>query len=177
LQGNSQSIGIFLGLSVHDTSQVIGSALTYSSLYSNELVLKIATITKLSRNLLLAGVVPYFSHSFNSSAASSNLSKFQQIKQYTPVFVFAFVGMSGLRSLGDLTIPLSLASEWKSVYYTIGGGSQYLLGTALAGVGLQMNFKSVTQFGYTPFVVGLLSSGIVASTGFVSCLVMSRLFL
>lgn len=51
--------GLFLGLSVHDTSQVIGSALTYSSVYGDDQVLKTAAVTKLTRNLMLAGVVPY----------------------------------------------------------------------------------------------------------------------
>ena len=38
----SQQIGMFLGLAVHDTSQAIGSALTYSTVYGDDEVLKFA---------------------------------------------------------------------------------------------------------------------------------------
>lgn len=54
----SEQIGLFLGTAVHDTSQVIGSALTYSEMYKDEVVLKAAAVTKLTRNLFLAGVIP-----------------------------------------------------------------------------------------------------------------------
>lgn len=179
---SSQQIGLFLGLSVHDTSQVIGSALTYSTLYGDELVLKIATITKLSRNILLAGVVPYLSMQYNTNTdTATSMSKFDQFKKYTPTFVFAFVGISLLRSIGDLTMASSGSAffvldpaAWKQTYNFIGGplGTQYLLGTALAGVGLQMKLSSLQGVGYKPFLVGLSGAGIVASTGFASASVM-----
>ncbi|KAH9260475.1 hypothetical protein BASA81_001645 [Batrachochytrium salamandrivorans] len=177
--GNSQQIGLFLGLSVHDTSQVIGSALTYSSVYGDELVLKIATITKLSRNILLAGVVPYLSMQYNTNPGQ--LSKVEQFKKYTPQFVFAFVGMSLVRSVGDFTLTnygsafgVLDPATWKQVYNFVGGplGTQYLLGTALAGVGLQMKLSQLKGVGYKPFLVGLSGAGIVAGTGFASASVM-----
>merc|ERR1711907_344849 len=50
---SSEQVGLFLGLAIHDTSQVIGSALTYKMVYDDELALQVAAITKLSRNLCL----------------------------------------------------------------------------------------------------------------------------
>ncbi len=56
---NSTQIGVFLGLAVHDTSQVMGAAATYAATYGNAAVLKAAAVTKLTRNLCLAGALPY----------------------------------------------------------------------------------------------------------------------
>ena len=45
--------GIFLGVGIHDTSQVLAAAMVHNDLYQNSKVLEIATITKLLRNLFL----------------------------------------------------------------------------------------------------------------------------
>ena len=54
----SETVGLFLGTAVHDTSQVVGAALTYRQMYADDVVLRVATVTKLTRNLFLAGVIP-----------------------------------------------------------------------------------------------------------------------
>jgi len=43
----SAAIGLFLGTAVHDTSQVVGAALTYRQIYADDAVLRVATVTKL----------------------------------------------------------------------------------------------------------------------------------
>ena len=58
MMDSSQQIGTFIGLAIHDTSQVMGAALTYDSVFGDEVVLKTAALTKLTRNLFLAAVVP-----------------------------------------------------------------------------------------------------------------------
>ena len=58
LLGSSETIGLFLGTAVHDTSQVVGAALTYRQIYADDVVLRVATVTKLTRNMFLAGVIP-----------------------------------------------------------------------------------------------------------------------
>ena len=56
--GRSETIGLFLGTAVHDTSQVVGAALTYKQVYNDDIVLRVATVTKLTRNIFLAAVIP-----------------------------------------------------------------------------------------------------------------------
>ena len=56
--GSSETIGLFLGTAVHDTSQVVGAALTYKQVYDDDVVLRVATVTKLTRNIFLAAVIP-----------------------------------------------------------------------------------------------------------------------
>ncbi len=58
LLGSSETIGLFLGTAVHDTSQVVGAALTYKQVYGDDVVLRVATVTKLTRNIFLAAVIP-----------------------------------------------------------------------------------------------------------------------
>ena len=58
LLDRSETIGLFLGTAVHDTSQVVGAALTYKQVYGDDVVLRVATVTKLTRNIFLAAVIP-----------------------------------------------------------------------------------------------------------------------
>ena len=54
----SEAVGLFLGTAVHDTSQVVGAAMTYRELFHDDKVLQATTVTKLVRNLFLPVVVP-----------------------------------------------------------------------------------------------------------------------
>ena len=56
--GSSETIGLFLGTAVHDTSQVVGAALTYKQVYDDDVVLRVATVTKLTRNIFSPPVIP-----------------------------------------------------------------------------------------------------------------------
>lgn len=57
LFSSSEQVGVFLGTAIHDTSQVMGAAITYSEIYNDDVALKVAALTKLTRNLFLAGCV------------------------------------------------------------------------------------------------------------------------
>jgi uncharacterized integral membrane protein (TIGR00698 family) len=190
---SSEQIGIFLGLAVHDTSQVIGSALTYQNVYHDNQVLNTAAVTKLTRNLCLAGVVPYFAiQAAAASAATNNSSTHHQpqislissLKKYTPIFVLGFIGASAIRSVGDFSLAnneifnnlafgLWNKQDWIYIHKTIGDviGTKYLLGTAMAGVGLSTNLSSLQGVGIKPFVVGFIGASTVAFTGFCSATV------
>ena len=190
----SQQIGMFLGLAVHDTSQAIGSALTYSTVYGDDEVLKFAAITKLSRNLFLAGVVPGLAYANakregllkSTSKGASLMPTMTEVVQYVPGFVVGFVGMSMLRTAGDVSLDsygaamgLLDASQWKALTSVVGNdiGSHYLLGTAMAAVGLNTNAGALRGVGAKPFVVGLAGAGVVAGTGFLSTVLLGTLFL
>lgn len=107
-----------------------------------------ATITKLTRNLFLAGVIPgltyYTARQENKMDTSqSMIPSFQQFKKYFPGFVAGFIAMSLLRSAGDFSLASSGAAfaifdqdTWKWMTNTIGNdiGSHYLLGTAMVSL-------------------------------------------
>lgn len=75
-----KSAGVFLGLAVHDTSQVLGAAQSTG----NAAIIQAATVTKLSRNLCLALALPALSVKSSLSLSS--------IRQHVPTFVLLFVG-------------------------------------------------------------------------------------
>jgi len=102
-------------LSDQDTSQVIGSALTYSEVYNDDVALQVAAVTKLTRNLFLAAVIPGLAYmharAAGGQAAATNgggkASLVDSLKKYVPTFVAGFVGMAMLRSVGDATLASS----------------------------------------------------------------------
>ena len=55
---SSEQVGMCLGVGIHDTSQVLGSAMAYKETFDDETALKVAAITKLTRNVFLAVAIP-----------------------------------------------------------------------------------------------------------------------
>jgi len=189
----SETIGLFLGTAVHDTSQVVGSALTYKQLYADDVVLRVATVTKLTRNLFLAAVIPLLTwmhlrkqlegtalavpHGQRASARRSSWTTL------VPMFVVGFVAMAVLRSIGDatLTSPGAAYGIWNAAEWArltnIGGdtwASRFLLGTAMAAVGLNTNLSVFRGVGLKPFVVGMAGAAMVGAVGLILALVFGR---
>lgn len=167
LGGSSGAAGLFLGTAIHDTSQVMGAAISYSELYADERTMQVATVAKLTRNALLIGVVPAlaFLHARRSGAAGARAP----LARLFPVFVLGFLALSLVRSIGDLELARSgLAfgiwdeGAWSSLTGLIGGRSAVLaLGTALAGVGLTTRLSVLKGLGLRPFAVGLSAALLV----------------
>jgi len=209
--GSSQAIGTFLGLAIHDTSQVMGAALTYNEVFHDEIVLKTAAVTKLTRNLFLAGVIPVLvvmnkkwekeeliaAHNGDVVAAEAaqekerialgNVEEKQRsfadkVSEYVPLFVLGFIGMSGVRSVGDMMLAENMLAygmmteeEWKSATKLLGNdiGGHYLLGTAMAAVGMSTSASALKGVGMKPFIVGASAATCVAGTAFTSVTVLS----
>jgi len=200
---SSQEIGLFLGIAVHDTSHVLGTAMIYANVYGDDQVLKVATITKLTRNLFLAVAVPYLTYVTSrdeqnrvgmdaandcggdgtSSATPPRLSiSFSDIKRYFPSFIAGFIGMSILRSIGDATLTrqgsaLGLFSPelWTTLIQFVGNVSTYLLGIAMAAVGMSTSAATFRGMGAKPFLVGMAGFFGVGFTGLLNALILGRL--
>lgn len=139
----------------------MGSALTYKMMYGDELALKVAAITKLSRNLCLAGVIPYlaWAHAKESGEAPKTFA-LKDLSKFVPLFVVGFVGMACVRSTGDmmlandgLALGIMDAAQWKKTTSYLGGTmGTALLGTAMAGVGLNTSAKVlIGHFAVQPY--------------------------
>lgn len=152
---SSEQVGMFLGLAVHDTSQVMGAAMTYKEVFGDEVALQAAAVTKLTRNLFLAGVIPGLAwHIQRTEAAEaaaaagtdgpapvddaaapkspydvaiSGLATFQK---NVPLFVVGFVGASFVRTTGDMTLLNSGAAFGVLDPETYEAGISLLGGTA-----------------------------------------------
>jgi uncharacterized integral membrane protein (TIGR00698 family) len=175
----SAAIGLFLGTAVHDTSQVVGAALTYRQIYADDAVLRVATVTKLTRNLFLAAVIPALTwmHARSAQAAAPGQTRrAMSWRSLVPTFVLGFVAMALVRSAGDamlgsggLALGLWGREGWAGLSSLVGDtiGARWLLGTAMAAVGLNTNFAVFKGVGLKPFAVGLAGALVVGAVGFV----------
>jgi uncharacterized integral membrane protein (TIGR00698 family) len=174
LLGTSESIGLFLGTAVHDTSQVMGAALTYKQVYGDDVVLQVATVTKLTRNIFLAVVIPLLTWMHMRANAAVGSGGIGGVTKFVPGFVVGFLAMAAVRSIGDATLGslgaafgVLSAESWASITKDLGDfwASQVLLGTAMAAVGLNTNFAVFKGVGLKPFAVGMAGAVVVGAVG------------
>ena len=177
--GNPIEAGLFLGTSVHDTSQVVGSARVYAEVFEKPIALDTATITKLVRNLFMVLVIPLLAYLNNRSQRSSPQGTEIRFLKLFPLFVLGFLGMAILRSAGDAGLHagggifgLLDAQAWSAFVESAETWANRLLVIALAGVGLNTRLRSLTNLGLQPFFVGLTAA---LSVGFVSYLAIKLL--
>ncbi|HEX7630382.1 MAG TPA: putative sulfate exporter family transporter, partial [Candidatus Methylomirabilis sp.] len=119
--------GTWAGTAVNDTSQVVATGLIYSQKAG-----EIATVVKLTRNLFMAPVIVGLSWFYlkkrQAEGGAAGEGKRLRLHQAVPLFVLGFVGMAILNSLGAFA---------PDVRQGIQGVSQFLIVSALAGVGLE----------------------------------------
>ena len=157
--GESLFVGLFLGTSIHETSQVAAAGLIYEQQYNSPETLNIATVTKLIRNTFLIIMIPLFAFLYNRGQTKE---KNYSILNIFPYFVLGFVGMIIIRNLGDEIF--NSTSNWIDTIETIKLSSKIFLTMAMAAIGLSTNLKDIKNMGYKPFIVGfigMLTVGIV----------------
>ena len=184
LLGSSETIGLFLGTAVHDTSQVVGAALTYKQVYGDDVVLRVATVTKLTRNIFLAAVIPILTWMHVRSQSRVGAGGIGAVRTtLVPGFVIGFVVMALLRTIGDATLGSTgaafgvfSAESWASLTSDLGDfwASQILLGTAMAAVGLSTNFAVFKGVGLKPFAVGMAGAIVVGAVGMTLAILLGR---
>ncbi|MDY6894135.1 MAG: putative sulfate exporter family transporter, partial [Thermotogota bacterium] len=59
--GDPVKAGLFLGTSIHDTSQVTGAGLLYAEVFNQQITLDVAVVTKLVRNVFMVIMIPLMS--------------------------------------------------------------------------------------------------------------------
>jgi uncharacterized integral membrane protein (TIGR00698 family) len=154
-------IGLFLGTSIHETSQVAAAGLIYEQQFNSPETLNIATVTKLIRNTFLIIMIPLFAFLYNRGKTKE---KNYSILSIFPYFVLGFVGMIVLRNVGDQFFISNLNDNWDETINAIKFFSKIFLTMAMAAIGLSTNLKDIKSMGYKPFIVGfiaMLTVGIV----------------
>src|SRR5699024_3981818 len=156
-------------------------ALIYDQMFDSTKVVDVATVTKLTRNLFIIVIIPFVSYLFfKNSRVTEEESKGSENKlpkwyTFIPLFVFGFLFCAFLRTIGDVTLDSSGAAfgflnfeNWSTFYHNISSlGTTYLLGMAMAGVGLSTNFAMFKGIGIKPFYIGFIAAvsvGIVSFT-------------
>ena len=117
-----EQFGIWIGLSVHDTSSVAA----ISTLYG-EKTTKIALITKLVRTLFLIPLIIILSISFKSKLQSSQF----------PLFIILFLLVLIISSFVDLPDAVTLSA---SLLF------KFLIILAVYVIGSQVNFRTLLEF-------------------------------
>ena len=150
--------GVFLGIGIHDTSQVLAAAMVHSDLYQNNKVLEVATITKLLRNLFIVLLIPTLvilkNKGNNDNPKNSPLMK--SIINSIPLFVLGFITLIFFRTMID---NFYVNSEiWGSIFKVSEKVTTILFGLALTALGASINLKKIFNQGYTPVLIGMVFS-------------------
>ena len=159
--GEPLLIGLFLGTSIHETSQVAAAGLIYEQQFNSPETLNIATVTKLIRNTFLIIMIPLFAFLYNRGKSKE---KNYSILSIFPYFVLGFVGMIVLRNVGDQLFISNINNNWIETINIIKFLSKIFLTMAMAAIGLSTNLNDIKSMGYKPFIVGfiaMLTVGIV----------------
>ena len=165
--GNPDLSGFFLGTAIHDTAQVVGAGLLYAQQYAAPETLDTATVTKLVRNLFMVAVIPLMTILYHQSGSEQKAAKKPKLSQMIPLFVFGFVAMAMLRTVGDLgNTPfagLLSDTQWESSIAFTTKVSSWCLTMAMASVGLGTNLKRLRSLGLKPLAAGLAAALIVGA--------------
>ncbi|NVM43360.1 MAG: putative sulfate exporter family transporter [Candidatus Lokiarchaeota archaeon] len=182
--GDATKAGLWLGTSIHDTSQVTGAALVFADFWNLPIGLDVATVTKLVRNVFMILVIPLMSFLYiknqvketkESSETTSSVKSRVNFKKLIPVFVIGFLLVSVFRSIGDVGInTTSLAfgflvnDSWDGFIKIVKDFATILFVIALGGVGLSTDFSKFKGLGIKPFLVGLFAALTIGIVSFAS---------
>lgn len=138
--------GLWTGASVHEVAQVVAAAFQ-----GGQEAGEVGTIAKLTRVMLLAPLVLGLAWSMRSRDAASGASA------PVPWFVFAFIGVIGLNSLGILP------PETKAIAAPV---TTFLLAVALSAIGLDSDLRKVKEKGLKPLALGAAATLVAAGSAF-----------
>ena len=172
--GNSLFAGLFLGTSIHETSQVAAAGLIYDQQFNSPETLNIATITKLIRNTFLIIMIPLFAFLYNRGRTKE---KSYSILNIFPYFVLGFVGMIIFRNIGDQFFISNTNTNWVETIELIKIISKIFLTMAMAAIGLSTNLKDIKDMGYKPFIVGFIAMATVGIVSIFTIGIYSKLFI
>ena len=156
-ENDALEAGLFLGTSIHETSQVAAAALIYDQQFNNPETLDVATVTKLIRNTFLVVLIPLFAFLYNRGEVKDQ--KYSVLKIF-PYFVVGFIGMIIIRNLGDqfFTIENNNFYIWSKFIEYLKILATVFLTMAMAAVGISINLSELKSMGHKPFVVGLIAA-------------------
>jgi uncharacterized membrane protein YadS len=118
----------------------------------------------------MAGVIPFMAFLYHRGAGLDS-AKSARLKwhQAVPGFVLGFVALAAVRSLGDLGPRAFLVLDqdhWKHLLASADLASNWLLTTAMAGVGLGTGLAKLRLLGWRPLCVGLAAAALVGGVSF-----------
>ena len=149
------SKGLFLGVGIHDTSQVLAASLIHFDINGNSIVLETSTLTKLIRNLFLALLIPYLSIKVQPNSRKQ-IDLFKQVTNNIPLFVYGFIFFILIRTIGDQIMTSSLI--WEQILNWNHQIVSALFGFALIALGLSIKIKELKDLTRSSVIIGLIFS-------------------
>lgn len=143
------TFGLWSGVAVNDTSQVVATSGAFSSAARD-----VATVVKLVRNALMVPLIVLIAWWWrrNADAATENVGR--SVRSAVPLFVLGFLALALLRSVGLITPALAGLLDQAATT---------LILIALAGVGLNTRVAQLRSIGATPFFAGLATASVLAA--------------
>jgi len=148
--------GIWAGIGVNDTSQVVATGFAYSDTAGET-----ATIVKLVRNAFLGVILVGVALLSPDAEAPQRTGTRIRLGLGIPWFVWGFLAAAILGSLGVLPGRLVSASE---------SMARALVLVVMAAVGLSTRPKAMTTAGIRPFVVGLAAMASLSAVALIAVL-------
>ncbi len=137
------AFGLWSGIAINDTSQVIAASSSYSSR-----ALEVATVVKLIRNAMMAPLLVLIAWGA-ARRSGGRQGRVAGVRRAVPLFVLGFVVMAGLRTVGAIDAGLAAVLE---------PAARWLILIALAGVGLSIRIAELRSVGPRPLAVGLVAA-------------------
>jgi len=134
------SFGLWAGVAVHDTSQVIATSAAYGPD-----ALDVATVVKLIRNALMAPLLFLIATGWAARGGEAVEYAGRGARRAVPLFVFGFLALAALRTIG--VIDAGQAASLDLVART------FIL-IALAAVGMSIHVGELRETSWRPLAVG-----------------------
>lgn len=144
-----QTFGVWSGVAVNDTSQVVAASAAFSPLARD-----VATVVKLVRNALMAPLIVGIAWWWQRSADAASTNVRRSVRSAVPLFVLGFLLLALLRTIGVIQ-PNAAA--------LLDEAARALILVALAGVGLHTRLTQLRAIGLTPFFAGLTTASVLAA--------------
>lgn len=147
--------GIFSGATLHEIAHVIAAAAP-----GGNGAIDIAVIVKLTRVALLVPIaigIGIWSSRLEQKMNGESDKKFSWKSLPIPWFIFGFLAMSAVNSLG--IIPQEIATQIVNIAYL-------LIAMAMAGLGLHVDLVAFKRMGLKSFSAGLIGSILLSLFGF-----------
>jgi uncharacterized integral membrane protein (TIGR00698 family) len=168
----SNAAAVFLGTSIHDTSQVMGASLIYAQQFGASDTVAIAGFTKLLRNLSLLILVPLFAMWTGNGGGPDARAKSRQV---LPAFLIAFVLLALVRTGGDATFAGGeFASAWSQIVSVGVGASDLFLVCGMTAIGLSVSLADLRGVGSKALMAALLVAATVCGCSLLMTLLMQR---
>lgn len=157
----TDAAGVFLGTSIHDTSQVMGSALIYAQQFDASDAVPVAGFTKLLRNLSLLILVPLFAMwTGNAQGTDAKVTR----SQVLPAFLIAFVLLAVARTTGDtVTFGTQVAEAWSQLVAVGLSASEWFLVCGMVAVGLNVSLADLRGIGFRALAAAFVVAAAVCA--------------